>query len=209
MLTPLDIENREFKRTFTGYRRDDVEDFMSLILHDYERVYKENLAYRDKVELLTQAVNHYKVQEDTMKNSIVVAQKAADMLTHSSTENADLIVKEARIKAENIMREAQEEVAKIVERHGRLLQEVESYRLRSAAIIKAQLDILQDLNADSASFKMRSDIDNADMSANIIQDFNAANMSFNTGKEDEDVEDGDRDSTEYTELQSDYQVTAD
>jgi len=224
MLTPLDIENREFKRTFTGYKRDDVEDFMSLILHDYERMYKENLAFKDKVELLTNAVNHYKVQEETMKNSIVVAQKAADMLTHSSTENAELIIKEAKIQAENIIRDAQDTVVKIKERHTRLLQEVESYRLRSTAIIKAQLDILQDISAEN---NIQFDImqNAAESNASIIANYEAMSkkdtiarsiavdkyeavaddMSFNTENGEEDVEDGNR--TE--ELQSNDKVTAD
>ena len=55
MLTPLDIANREFKKTMGGYNRDDVEDFMSLLLVDYEKLYKENLASRDKITALNEA----------------------------------------------------------------------------------------------------------------------------------------------------------
>lgn len=80
MLTPLDIENREFKKTMGGYNRDDVEDFMSLLLVDYEKLYKENLASRDKITALNEAVEHYKGQEETMQNAILAAQKAADSL---------------------------------------------------------------------------------------------------------------------------------
>lgn len=56
MLTPLDIENREFKKTMGGYNRDDVEDFMSLLLVDYEKLYKESIASRDRITTLTEAV---------------------------------------------------------------------------------------------------------------------------------------------------------
>ena len=50
MLTPLDIENREFKRTMGGYNRDDVEDFMGLILNDYEKLYTENAQLRAQIK---------------------------------------------------------------------------------------------------------------------------------------------------------------
>lgn len=164
MLTPLDIENREFKKTLVGYRREDVEDFLNLILKDYEKLYKENLAQRDKIELLTQAVNHFKSQEDIMKNSIVAAQKAADMLTHSSNESADVIVKEARFKAAEIVRDANSEISKLNDTYLHLRKEVESYKIRASAIIQAQLDVLQDIDTHDIGTKeslyFREDDDN-------------------------------------------------
>lgn len=85
MLTPLDIENREFKKTMGGYNRDDVEDFMSLLLVDYEKLYKESIASRDRITTLTEAVEHYKGQEETMQNAILAAQKAAVRLQRRRT----------------------------------------------------------------------------------------------------------------------------
>ncbi len=147
MLTPLEIENREFKKTVGGYNRDDVEDFMSLILVDYEKLYRENIAAREKIEALNSALENYKNQEATMQNAILAAQKAADALSKTASEKADLIVQEAQAKAGDIMREANDEIAKLNLQYADIKQQIESYKMRVGAIIKSQLDILEDLNA--------------------------------------------------------------
>ena len=147
MLTPLEIENREFKKTVGGYNRDDVEDFMSLILVDYDKLYRENIASREKVEALNSALENYKNQEATMQNAILAAQKAADALSQAASEKADLILKETQAKASDIMREANDEIAKLNLQYADIKQQIESYKMRVGSIIKSQLDILEDLNA--------------------------------------------------------------
>lgn len=150
MLTPLDIENRVFKKTVGGYNRDDVEDFMSMLLVDYEKLYKENIALRDKQSSMTDAIEHYKGQEETMQNAIMAAQKAADSLTNAANEQADLIIREAKAKASEIIRDANSEIAKLESKYNEIKQQIESYKMRVGAIIKSQLDILNDIGGDEA-----------------------------------------------------------
>lgn len=152
MLTPLEIENREFKKTMGGYNRDDVEDFMSMILVDYEKLYRENIAAREKIETLNSALETYKNQESTMQNAILAAQKAADGLAKTASEKADLIVHEAQSKASDIIREANDEIARLEAKYADLKQQIESYKMRVGAIIKSQLDILDDINSNTQNF---------------------------------------------------------
>ncbi len=148
MLTPLDIENREFKKTLNGYNRDDVEDFMSAILIDYEKLYKENFASREKIESLSAAVEEYKNKEATLHSALMTAQQMADTIKASATEQGDLIVREAKAKANQIIRDANDEIKKLETHYRELTQQIESYKMRVGAIIKSQLDILGDLRAD-------------------------------------------------------------
>ena len=82
-----------------------------------------------------------------MQNAILAAQKAADALSQAASEKADLILKEAQAKAGDIIREANDEIAKLDLRYADIKQQIESYKMRVGAIIKSQLDILEDLNA--------------------------------------------------------------
>lgn len=52
MLTPLDIQNKEFNNSFRGYKESEVDSFLDEIIIDYERVYKENIELKDKITLL-------------------------------------------------------------------------------------------------------------------------------------------------------------
>ncbi len=148
MLTPLDIENREFKRTLNGYNRDDVEDFMSILLVDYEKLYKECAASRERIETLTTEVDSYKDKEATLHSALMAAQQTADSIRATAGEQGELILREAKAKANQIIRDANDEIKKLETRYRELMQQIESYKLRVGAIIKSQLDILDDLHAD-------------------------------------------------------------
>ena len=50
MLTPLEIENKTFnKQVVNGYSTNEVHEFMTTLLKDYEQLYKENIEYKDKI----------------------------------------------------------------------------------------------------------------------------------------------------------------
>ena len=38
MLTPVDIHNKEFSRSFRGYNQDEIDDFLDEIVNDYEKL---------------------------------------------------------------------------------------------------------------------------------------------------------------------------
>ena len=76
------------------------------------------------------------------------AQQAADSLKATANEQADLIVREAKAKANQIIRDANDEIKRLENRHRELSQQIESYKMRVGAIIKSQLDILNDLHPD-------------------------------------------------------------
>ena len=42
-ITPMDIHNKEFSRSFRGYNEDEVDQFLDEIVEEFERLYKENL----------------------------------------------------------------------------------------------------------------------------------------------------------------------
>ena len=47
MLTPLDIQNQEFRKAFRGYNEAEVDEFLEQVLHDYEELYRTNIDLRE------------------------------------------------------------------------------------------------------------------------------------------------------------------
>ena len=68
MLRPIDIQNKEFEKKIKGYDCNEVDDFLDAIIQDYELLCKENQALKDKMALLTEAVERYKLMEVTMRS---------------------------------------------------------------------------------------------------------------------------------------------
>lgn len=78
MLKPVDIQNKEFEKKLKGYDCNQVDDFLDVVIQDYEALCKENQALKNKIGLLTDAVERYKQIEETMHKSLDVARQSAE-----------------------------------------------------------------------------------------------------------------------------------
>ena len=88
-LTPMDIKNKEFKKAIRGYAADEVDEFMEEIVENYEELFKENSRLKDTVSRIREKVEHYEKLEDTIQNTLLLAQNAADQAKESSQNESD------------------------------------------------------------------------------------------------------------------------
>lgn len=111
MLTPMDIHNHEFKKSFRGYDENEVDDFLDRIVSDYEKILRENEKLKERTNLNEKELNHYKSLEQNLQDTLLVAQKTAEEVISSARKTAKEIrenaTNEAQSVHENTMREAQ------------------------------------------------------------------------------------------------------
>ena len=103
MITPVDLENKEFKKSFRGYDMEEVEAFLGELVKDYGRIYRENASLKDKNAILNDAVENYKGMEETMRSAIISAQRTRDEIIRNAHEQADNIVKDAKVRAQELL----------------------------------------------------------------------------------------------------------
>lgn len=130
MLRPIDIQNKEFEKKLKGYSCDEVDDFLDVVIQDYEMLFKENQTLKNKIGLLTETVERYKHIEKTMRQSVDLAQKAADDARKNAQTEAEAIISKAKLDASYLARQIDDEHAK---RHREMLavkNEIEQYRKR-------------------------------------------------------------------------------
>ena len=97
MITPLDIENKKFsKQMMNGYSVEEVDDFLDDLTVDYSKNYKEITELRTKVEELNKSLQHYKTIEDTLQNTLLMAQSTAEDVKNVAKQQADQIINEAK-----------------------------------------------------------------------------------------------------------------
>ncbi|MBQ7793777.1 MAG: DivIVA domain-containing protein [Clostridia bacterium] len=143
MLTPIDIQNQDFAVKLRGYDADEVDDFLDLIGADYEKLYKENIELRDRVASLKGEVEHYKGMEQTLQQSIMLAQKAAEDIEKNAAQKADVIVNEAHNKSADAVRITEEELSKKRNELSKLKLEVESFKTRIKGNCSGLLEMLE------------------------------------------------------------------
>lgn len=102
MLTPLDIHNREFRRSLRGYDIDEIDEFLDEVIRDFETLYKENLDLKEKIQKQDDNINKYKELEETLQNTLVLVQQLSEEVKQNAEQEAKLIIWEAQKKAEQI-----------------------------------------------------------------------------------------------------------
>lgn len=143
MLTPLDIEKKEFSSSFRGYSKKEVDEFLGVVLEEYETLYKECISLRDKVGAMTDAVQRYRSMEDTIQNALVVAQNTSEDMRRSATEKAAAIVAEAKAQAAAMVAEANVEVVAVQNKTEALKAELEAYKGKALALLSAQAEMIK------------------------------------------------------------------
>jgi len=146
MLTPLDIDNRKFSKEVRGYNKAEVEEFMQVISENYELIYKENLANKDKINMLSTAIKQYKSMEETLQSAILVAQNAGDEVVQNARKSAENIIKDAENKAAKLLSDASREVTRLSYEYEEMRRTTEVFKTRIISLLTSQLDIVKDFS---------------------------------------------------------------
>ena len=148
MLSPIDLETKEFKKTLGGYSREDVDQFMTMLFQDYKSLYMENVSLKDKVNMLSSAVTKYKSMEDVLQSTLVVAQSASDELKNSAREKAAVIVEEAELKAGKIEIESRQKVSSLENEYNNIKMQLANYKHQIASMLEGILQAVNKLPED-------------------------------------------------------------
>ena len=114
MISPVEIRSKEFSSGIAGYKKSEVDEFIELIASEYDAMYRQNVTLNDKVNMLSEAVKEYKEIESALHDTIATAHNIAAEVETTARLKADNIVKEAENKAADIILNAKQEISELV-----------------------------------------------------------------------------------------------
>ena len=131
MLTPQEVSTHAFsKAVMGGYNMAMVDEFLDELTDDYTALYKENAALKAKLKVLVEKVEEYRATEDSMRATLLTAQRMADSIVHEAEAKRDEILAQAESSAR--------------EKIGQLRQEVETAEER---LRQGQMDLAKFISA--------------------------------------------------------------
>jgi len=122
-----------------------ADEFLDQIVKDMEPLLKENNELKEQKSRLDEKLSHYYNLEQTLHNALIVAQETAEEVKTAAKREAQLIVKEAELKAERQVDEAISRVRRMTSELDELRKQATVFRSRLMNLLKAQLDMI---NAD-------------------------------------------------------------
>ena len=105
-ITPLDIQQMVFKASFRGYDKEEVNRFLEELAQTIESLNRDQAIQREKIVFLEQQLAELKRTEATLSSTLLSAQSLAEDVKRNALREADLVIKEAELKASELIRQA-------------------------------------------------------------------------------------------------------
>ena len=148
MITPADIQTKEFSKGVRGYSQEEVDEFLDNLTLDYEAALNENSDLKKQVALLNDKLNEYKSQEGAVLKTLETAKSLMADISASAEKRADILLKNAQLDAELKSRQAEESVERLREEEANLSRRVASIRSRFKTILESELERFDDLTEE-------------------------------------------------------------
>lgn len=144
--SPNDLSNIVFHKSFMGGLNEaQVYEVIQKVIEDYSDYIHETMKVKDQVMELKDRLVHFEKIEETLKNSLVLAQQSSSDIVSAAEKKAENIIAQAQITAKDIIAEANKEVIKIQFQSERLKKDLTIYKQKLESILKAQMKLLEEL----------------------------------------------------------------
>lgn len=147
-ITAAEITNKEFKKGLRGYNIDEVDEFLDKIAEDYESIYKENSLLKEKMQSLDEKISHYTKMENTIKDTLLLAQNASEQAKENAKKESQFVVKNANDAAQKIIDKAHSDVIQITDEFENVKQEFSKFRTKFRNFMKTQMEMFDDMEKD-------------------------------------------------------------
>ena len=148
MITPADIQSKEFAKGVRGYSQEEVDEFLDNLTLDYESVLNENADLKKQILQLNDKLGEYKSQESAVLKTLETAKSLMADISASAEKRADILLKNAQLDAELKARQAEESVERLREEEANLSRRVASIRSRFKTILESELERFDDLTEE-------------------------------------------------------------
>jgi len=142
-VSKIDLLNKQFSRRMFGYSRMEVDQFMLELAEVLGDAADSQKALRRKIKQLEQAVKEYRQRDETLRDTLMSTQKMVDDLKVAAGKEAQLIIDEARTKADAMVQNGHNRVAQIHEEIEGLKRQRTRFEVQLKGLIKSHLEMLE------------------------------------------------------------------
>ena len=146
MLTPQEVSTHAFTKSMMGgYNMAMVDEFLDELTEDYTALYKENAALKAKMKVLVEKVEEYRATEDSMRATLLTAQRMADSIVHEAESKRDSILVQTDADIDKRKQQLQKELTALETRMREGQTELKRFIIASQEICKKELAFLEKL----------------------------------------------------------------
>ncbi|MBM7642620.1 DivIVA domain-containing protein [Streptococcus loxodontisalivarius] len=151
-ITALEIKDKTFGSKFRGYNIEEVDEFLDIVVADYEALTRANKEQEARIKTLEEKIAYFDEMKESLSQSVILAQETAEKVKTSATDestnilnkanyDAAHLIEEAKAKANEILRDATDEAKRVAVETEDLKRQSRVFHQRLLAAIEGQLGL--------------------------------------------------------------------
>jgi cell division initiation protein len=142
-ITPVDIQHKTFKKSLQGYDRAEVDHFLDELIESLEDEAQEKAALEAEIADLRERISHFKAMEESLQNTLILAQRTADEVKATAHKEADVIKAQAKMEAEKEIGSLVERTDEAKREYQRSRDNAEKARSELRSLLMTHLSLLE------------------------------------------------------------------
>jgi cell division initiation protein len=142
-LTPLDIQQQQFRIRFRGFDIHEVDRFLEQLSGAFTALQGENKELREEIRRLKLETQGYKEREETFKRAMLNSQKVLEQMKENARKSAEVIIADAEVKAEKVLNRAHNRLSQLHEDIAELKRQRMQIEVQIRSVIDSHSKLLE------------------------------------------------------------------
>ncbi len=149
-MTPLDIQQQQFRVRFRGFDMVEVDNFLDLLGNEFEELLKQNSQIREEDRRKLERINQLEAGEKELRNTLVSVQRITEEMQNNARKEGELIIEEAKLNARKILEAAQAQALQIEAEINQLKRQRAEFEASLRATVEMHWRLLEGTQEDTA-----------------------------------------------------------
>lgn len=141
-ITPIDIQQQQFKTRLFGYETSGVDHFLELVSDELEKLTRQNQELKEELTRTRSSLNEMRDREATLKETLLTTQRISKEIKANARSEADIIRTDAELKAERIVRDAEQRRIQLINEIQEIKRQKISFETSLRALVESHLRLL-------------------------------------------------------------------
>ena len=141
-ITPLDIQQQQFRVRFRGFDMVEVDNFLDLAANEFEELLRENNRLKEEDHQKAEKIQQLERAERDLRNALISAQQICEEMKNQARKEGELIIEEAKGNARKILQTAQSQALEVETEITRLRRQRTEFEASLKSILEMHLSLL-------------------------------------------------------------------
>jgi cell division initiation protein len=142
-ITPLDIQQQQFRVKFRGFDMVEVDNFLDLVANEFEELLRENNRVKEEDRQKLERIQQLEGAEKDLRNALVSAQQICEEMKNNARKEGELMIEEAKGNARKVMETAQAQAMQVEAEITQLKRQRSEFEASLKAAVEMHLRLLE------------------------------------------------------------------